>query len=239
MRLWQRIRRTRWKDVVVPASGVVVALLVSWVLWFWPHDRAQMDALSRSNDALRHQVEQLGATPVAPPASEVKANPSTAPTSVPTEGSGPTDEQVREAVAAYFQLHPVVDTTPPDPATVQAFVDAYLKTHPAPAGASGSPGVQGSPGTNGKDGAKGDTGRGVDHFSCDPEATELTVFYTDGMTQNLGAGSCGAGPKGDQGDPFHDYSYTAPSGPLGQEQTFTCTWDGVSKTEPHYSCEPQ
>lgn len=239
--LWARAHR---RSLVL---GLVLILLCAVAVWVVPKVITlsdQVDGLSRALDKQRQQVQQLGASPVAPPASKVKQNPATPIPNPTAAGSGPTDEQVRAAVAAYFSAHPVVDDSPPDPATVQRYVDAWLAAHPAPSGPAGTPGATGSPGTNGQDGATGPagaSGRGITSVSC--SGGHLVVTYDDaaGTTQDLGDGSCGQGPKGDQGDPgqpVHSYTYTVP-GVLGGSTTYACTWDGQSTSAPHYDCVQQ
>jgi hypothetical protein len=230
--------------------GTTVLILLSAVaLWVVPTVVTltdQVDGLSRALDKQRDQAKKLGATPVAPPASKVKEDPATPIPNPTVAASGPTDEQVRNAVAAYFQQHPVVNDTPPDAATVQRFVDAWLAAHPAPSGPAGSPGPNGSPGTSGQDGAAGlagANGRGITSVAC--TGGHLVVTYDDqaGTTQDMGDGSCGRGPQGEQGpagepgQPVHSYTYTVP-GVLGST-TYVCTWDGQSTAAPHYDCQQQ
>lgn len=239
----RRIRRVQWRDVAMAVGAVVIGAVIAWSL----NLTSQVRGLSTALTAQCNQTKRLGAKCVAAPASSVRANPdqpTVSPQPGPSgpQGPGPTDVQVQAAVAAYFAQHPVINDTPPDTATVQAFVNAYLVSHPAPAGspgATGSPGAAGQTGQTGATGAAGANGRGIAGIACTD--THLVVTFDDsaGTTQDLGAGSCGQGPKGDQGEPVHSYSYTTPAGVLGGAQTYDCTWDGLSKTAPHYDCEPQ
>lgn len=242
-------RRQRLINVLVlvlAPAAVLLAAAVTILAVGFGQTTAQVDGLSKALTAQCNQTKRLGHKCVAAPAPSVRANPgqptvSAQPGPSGPQGPGPSDAQVETAVAAYFAAHPVINDTPPDPATVQAFVDAYLVAHPAPAG---SPGATGSPGANGQTGATGATGpagsngRGISNIACSD--THLVVTYDDsaGTTQDLGAGSCGQGPKGDQGEPVASYSYTVP-GALGTSQTYNCVWDGESKTAPHYSCTQQ
>lgn len=139
-------RRFDWKDIGAVIAALLVGLLIFLVLW-WKHDgdtrdhqrQQQINGLSRSNDALRKQVQQLGAKPVAPPAAKVKENP-TAPIPTPTPSAtavGPSQDQVDAAVADYFKAHP----PGPTPAEIAAAAVNYLQQHPPPAGPEGKPGA--------------------------------------------------------------------------------------------------
>lgn len=232
--------------LVLAPLAVLLAAAVTILSLGFERTTAQVHGLSVAVSAQCSQTKKLGQKCVAKPPSEIKQNPSQ-PTVSPSpgpsgpQGPGPTYAQIETAVAAYFAAHPVVDNTPPDASVVQLFVDAYLVAHPVPAG---SPGATGSPGANGQTGADGATGpagsngRGISGIACSD--THLVVTFDDsaGTTQDLGAGSCGQGAKGDQGEPVHSYTQTIP-GVLGASTTYLCTWDGASKTEPHYDCVQQ
>lgn len=99
--------------------------------------RKQISGLSKALDAQRDQVKKLGATPVAPPADKVRANPTAPIPSPSTSVVGPSDAQVYAAVADYFKSHPVG----PTPADIAAAVVNYLTAHPAPAGPKGDAGA--------------------------------------------------------------------------------------------------
>lgn len=228
-----RVRRLDWRGIGIVAAAVVIGLVISWVLVVQQQQRAQIHGLSTALNAQCRQTKRLGASCVARPPASVRANPAEPTQPVPgpsgPQGPGPTAAQVRAAVAAYFALHPVTSSTPPDPAVVQRYVNAYLAAHPAP---SGPPGPTGSPGTDGT------AGRGIASTAC--SGTHLVVTYTDGSTQDLGDGSCGQGPRGDQGQPGQpvaSYSYTTTDA-LGAKHTYECTWDGQSASQPHYDCTP-
>jgi hypothetical protein len=237
-----RIERRHRRRRLVAAAGALLVLLYVGYREYTDHEAsdhanrltAQVNGLSTAVDNARKQITQLGASPSVPPASKVRENPEQ-PVTTP-QPVGPSDAQVRAAVAAYFAANPVTNNTPPDPAVVQKFVDAYLAAHPAPPGPSGSPGATGSTGATGATGAqgqKGDPGRGVSQVSCSD--THLVVGFDDGTTQDLGAGSCGQGAPA---QPVHSYTETRP-GPLGGSETYLCTWDGESTSEPHYDCQKQ
>lgn len=239
-----RLRRWDWKGAAIIGGGVVVALLISWVLYAQASQRAQIDGLSRALAAQCRQTKKLGASCVARPPASVRANPAKPTQAVPgpsgPQGPGPTDAQVYAAVAAYFRAHPVTNNTPPSPAVVQRYVDRYLAAHPAPSGPPGSPGATGSAGTNGTNGADGTDGRGISTMAC--SGTDLIVTYTDSSTQDLGAGSCGqgpAGPKGEPGQPVQSFTYTVPGVAGVGSTTYLCTWDGQSTSQPHYDCVQQ
>lgn len=220
------VSRARRRTLNVLIWGVIVALGGSFAAWSiirlaqasgqLSQLQQQRAVLDGSINALRTQVQRLGATPVVGPPGPAGAT-----------GPGPTqdqvdiavasyllihpvsaavsDQQVSSAVAAYLQQHPLSAGTP-SPQQISSAVAAYLSASPPPSGPTGPTGVQGSPGGQGPSGPTGPAG----------------------PTGPVGA----TGSDGSPGAPPAGWGWTLPDGTV-----YSCTpAPGFNTETPQYAC---
>jgi hypothetical protein len=155
--------------VIVAVSMLVCVVAFGWTVFQSMQQQAQINALYDALALEQDGVEERGDQPVAPPPDELIDDPD-AELPAPV---GPSDEQVLEAVHAYFREHPVEDGKDASPADIVAAVvnyltenppepgpppteeqllsavSTYLQANPPPAG---PPGADGQDGTDGQDG---------------------------------------------------------------------------------------
>lgn len=123
---------------------VAVVLVIGFSSWKQSqnatHDRqkaevatARLDKVAGDVNALRAQVQSLGAIPVAPPATENGS-----------ASSAPSDAQVRTAVQSYIAAHPPASGQPPTAEEVFAAVAQFCGTG-ACKGATGTSGTSAGP----------------------------------------------------------------------------------------------
>lgn len=196
----------------------------------------QIQGLSAGTAAACQQVKRLGEACVANPPASIRANPAEPTRSAVPGPSGPAGANGRSIIGARI-----------DSCRLILIRDDSREFDAGPVcgarGAQGSPGPTGSPGANGKDGANGSNGTdgqngaSITGVRCTDTHFIVTISTTGDI--DLGAGSCGQGPKGDPGEPVHSYTYTVHGVAGVGDTTYLCTWDGDSTSEPHYDCQQQ
>lgn len=190
----QAVRRA-WTVVGVLAVIVLVATVIGLVRLSDSNESLtdKVAELSKQADddhaaaqALKEQVKRLGGKPVAEPG-EPPAGP---------QGPGPTETQVKAAVADYCagdRCKPTVSRSQVAEAVAAYCVSGICR------GADGADGTDGVNGDNGTDGTDGATGPGP---TPDQIADAVESYCADGKCR---------GEKGDTGD----------TGPAGKDATFT------------------
>jgi hypothetical protein len=152
------------------------------------HQSEQINALAEALSAEQEAAENRGETPVAPEPDELIDDPdAVAPTPV-----GPSDEQVLEAVEAYFRAHPVEDGEDASPAQIAAAVLNYLADHPPAPGEPGPPPTEGQileavavyfaanpppSGPPGRDGTDGSDGKDAEPLTSERIQAELAAYF--------------------------------------------------------------
>jgi hypothetical protein len=177
--VWRRVRS------VLIIGGLVAFVLLGVAAWT-QHARADrqqgaINRLSTGLDGVRSQVQQLGATPVAPPAASIVSK--SAPPTTPAVDE-PSYDEVYAAVREYLTEHPPAAGATPTTAEIRGIVAAYFKSNPAPSGAPGSPGAQGIAGPTGPQG---------------PGPTDEQI--ADAVAAYLAAHPAPSGPAGPSGSP--------------------------------------
>ncbi|HEY9415702.1 MAG TPA: hypothetical protein VIQ30_13145 [Pseudonocardia sp.] len=137
-----KLAKRRLGDWAVVAVSILIAIALGWTVTQVQQQSARNDRQSEQIDALagaltaeQEAAEDRGETPVAPEPEELIEDPHT---ELP-EPRGPSDEQVYEAVSAYFTAHPVEDGEDASPAMIAAAVGNYLAEHPPEQGEPGPP----------------------------------------------------------------------------------------------------
>jgi hypothetical protein len=169
-------RLPRHRVVIVAVSLALCALAFGWTAMQVQqqsdqnnYQSEQIDALAAALAAEQEAAENRGESPVAPDPEELIEDPDT---ELPAP-VGPSDDQVLEAVHAYFREHPVKDGEDASPAAIVAAVVNYLTENPPEPGPpptdeqllaavstyfAANPLPSGPPGADGKDGADGEDG---------------------------------------------------------------------------------
>lgn len=138
------------------AAGVVIALAVlAWVVITMQQLSHDLSTSNSARDALAHQVQQLGASPVAgPPGSRGKPG---ATVTGPSGPPGSPGEQGEPGAAASPEPGPTGPTGPAGSPGADSTVPGP-EGSPGVAGAQGVPGPAGPAGQDGKDGTDGKDG---------------------------------------------------------------------------------
>jgi hypothetical protein len=166
----------RHRVVIVAVSMALCSLAFGWTAMQVQHQADQnnhqsdqIDALAAALAAEQEAAENRGESPVAPDPEELIEDPAV---EIP-EAVGPSDEQVLEAVHAYFREHPVEDGKDASPADIVAAVVNYLSENPPEPGPpptaeqllsavatylQANPPPAGPPGADGRDGEDGEDG---------------------------------------------------------------------------------
>ncbi len=198
----------RWKSVGSTIVGVLLTLGLLGALLFLmlrvTEQDSTIDQLSRNNDALREQVNDLGQNPVAPPAESVTGNSPSTGQPGPSGDAGPrgpqgdpgrppTAAEIFTAVDVYCAAHNACQGAPGLPG--RDGLNGAPSTVPGPQGPAGTAstvpgpqGPQGEPGTAGAPGTPGANGRGVNTIECQADGSWL-ITYTDGSTSTT-SGPC-------------------------------------------------
>ncbi len=149
-------QQARRSDLLAVLLAVAVGALLAWIIYSVQGLAHDLRTANDARDALAHQVQQLGASPVAgPPGSRGAAGPAGVGASGPPGPPGPAGE-------------PGPRSTVPGPSGAPGSPGPE-STVPGPAGATGAagqpgadssvPGPQGPKGDPGEQGAKGDPGQ--------------------------------------------------------------------------------
>lgn len=202
-----RIAKRRLGDWVVVAGCIVGAVLMAWTL---SQVQQQAEEIQRQNDQISALAAALGdeqsaavangEEPVAPEPDDLLEDPEYSPTPEPVR---PSDEQVLEAVEAYFRENPVQDGENASPAQIAAAVINYLAENPPEPGEPGpapteeqllnavavylaaNPPPPGAPGSDGKDGADGED---AEPLTSDRIQAELAAYLEANPLQRCDPG---------------------------------------------------
>jgi hypothetical protein len=150
----------------------------------------RLDAFNEALTLEQQGIEEKGGTPIAPAPEEIIEDPDVDPP-LPV---GPTDEQVQEAVEAYFREHPVQDGENASPAQIAAAVINYLTENPPAPGQPGpppsdeqisnavaaylaaNPPPPGPPGQDGTNGTDGKDGEDADPLTSEEIQAQLDAY---------------------------------------------------------------
>lgn len=183
-----KIAKRRLGDWIVVAGCIVAAVLMAWTLSQVQRQADQIDALAAALGDEQSAAVANGEDPVAPEAEELIEDPEYTP---PPEPIRPSDDQVQEAVEAYFREHPVQDGENASPPQIAAAVINYLTDHPPAPGQPGpapteeqllnavavylaaNPPPPGPPGADGTDGADG---RDAEPLTSERIQAELAAY---------------------------------------------------------------
>lgn len=161
--------------------------------------RAELNEQEAASQALAEQVKRLGGKPVVdPPATPTQGE----------RGPGPTEAQVKAAVADYCagdRCKPTVSRSQVAAAVADYCAGGLCQGKDGTNGGPGADGTDGTSGTDGTDGADGAPGPGP---TDEQIAAAVEAYCADGKCR---------GDKGEKGDPGADGSvtpgdYTCPDG---------------------------
>lgn len=219
-----------WRTgVLLTLLGVVIALAAG-LLYVYGLVR-QIDGLSTGVTAACKQVRHTGQTCAAKSVPSIKANPAEptiSPVPGPSGAAGRNGKSIVGARIAGCRLILMREDA--------IEYDAGPVCGPSGSrGPQGSPGPTGSPGVNGTDGqngANGADGASITGIRCSDTHMIVTISTTG--DRDLGAGSCGQGSPGADGEPPYSWTYTGPAG-----LDYTCSRDDpFDPDKPTYHCQP-
>lgn len=123
------------RKAVAQWAGIVVALTIAgYVMYSVDVQADRVDVLAEALGDEQSAAEGRGDEPVAPEPSDLIDDPTYDGPS--DEAAPPSDEQVRTAIADYFDKHPVDGASPEE---IAAAVAEYLVSNPPERGAAGPP----------------------------------------------------------------------------------------------------
>lgn len=158
----------RWRVVAWIAGMLAVSVAVGWLMYEVQKTKDQVDAFTQALADEQQAAEDRGDEPVAPEPSELLDDPTY---DGPTATAAPSDEQVREAIADYFDKHPIRDGEDASPEDIAAAVAEYIVANPPKRGEQGPPPsaeqvaaavadyLEANPPPSGPSGEKGEPGR--------------------------------------------------------------------------------
>ena len=185
-------------DSVMPVLAICALLaifaLAGWAAWSSWRVEAWSDMYkeqTKTAEALRAQVEELGAQPVAEPMPQAEGAdiPAAVPGAPGVAGPrGPQGEPGEDGKDSTVPGPAGKDGAPGKPGEPGADGETVV----GPAGQDGAPGapgesVVGPKGDTGATGEKGDPGRGITDAVCDQTTGHWTLTWTDGTTTDAGA----------------------------------------------------
>lgn len=129
----------RWRVIAWIAGMLVIAVAVGWVMYDVQKTKDQVAAGMAALEDEQQAAEDRGESPVAPAPSELMDDPTYSPEPQDESGPPPSDEQVRSAIAAYFDEHPIEDGKDATPEQIAEAVAEYLVQNPPKQGATGPP----------------------------------------------------------------------------------------------------
>lgn len=183
--------RARWRQVVICVACVLIGILLTVGLYAFKKTERRVetqkaeketaqdaaDTNADAAEALCAQVRKLGGQCVVNPNTLPK------PEASPGEpGPGPSDAEVRAAVANYFSRNPVPVGRNPTPSEIALAVITYLRQNPPSAGEPGEGGAVGPMGPMGPEGPG-------------PSADQIA----DAVREYLTANPPPSGPEGPRG----------------------------------------
>lgn len=194
-----RLPKPPTRRAIVHWSQILLVLVaIAAVLWRSEVQEARVDSLFAALGDEQSAAQERGETPVAPAPEDLIEDPDYTGPAGPTgpPGPGPSDAQVRAAVAAYLSDNPITPEGPspaeiatavanylrdyppgPTPEQVAEAVASYLTENPPAAGADGSDGADGAAGPPGPRGPQGDPGP-------PPSAEDVAAAVQEWMEQN-------------------------------------------------------
>lgn len=132
-------RRGRWRMIVALVVSFAALALGVYSVWrIQDQAKTRTDKAVTSAEQLCQQVQQLGGT-CSVDVSKLRGDAGPA----GPAGPGPTDEQVKAAVDAYFVAHPPQPGRPPTASEIALAVINYLTANPPAQGAQGPQGERG------------------------------------------------------------------------------------------------